>query len=203
MSGPGSALAAIEQAWDAVAERFPAYELLSPGSASFLCLASECPSHCCKIFSVSLNEREVERMRRFSALEPVEFLESENGAPIALPLAQPYLLARRDGQCGLLGEHLLCGQYEGRPDSCRLYPHFVLFFDPETLRPVHGDIEGMRASMYAVLDGAYAPAPYTPVLIRHLDCPGFGGPPLGEEAWRELFVETCRLQYSEAGGIDW
>lgn len=198
-----SAIAAIEAAWAGVAERYPAYELLVPGSPSFVCLAAECPVHCCKVFSVSLNEREVARMERASGLRPVQFLESEDGAPIALPLAQPYLLARRDGQCALLGADLLCGQYQGRPDSCRLYPHFVLFLDPASGRPVHADMPGMQGSLQTSLADSLAPAPYVPALIRHRTCPGFGGPPLDVQTWRELLAETCRLQYSEAGGVEW
>lgn len=193
----------MREAWAAAGPGLPAYELLLPGSASFVCLVGDCPSHCCKIFSVSLNEREVDRLRFSSGLQPVHFLESEDGEPITLPLAQPYLLARRDGQCALLAPDLACGQYEGRPDSCRLYPHFVLFFDPATGSLKHGDIEGMQASLRAALRGSPGEGPFVPLLVRHLGCPGFSGVPLSEAEWSDLLDETGRLQYSEAGGVSW
>jgi hypothetical protein len=187
--------AAMALAWESVSARFAAYALLLPGDASFVCQASLCVAHCCRKFSVALGEAEVARMRRSSGLRPVDFLEEEDGEPITLPLAQPYLLARKDGQCSLLGDDLMCGQYEGRPDACRLYPHHVIFIDAATARPVHSDLGGMRASLTSAVAGP-EPLPYSPVLIRHLECPGFTGSPLARQDWVSLLRTTALLQYS-------
>lgn len=184
----------MREAWSALSERFAAYHLILPGSASFICQAEKCVAHCCKVYSVSLSERELERLSRFSGLEPVELLECEDGEPIALPLAQPYVLARRNGTCALLGDDLRCTQYHGRPEACRLYPHFVVFINQETGRPVHGDLDGMRASMSAAIHN-HDPGPYVPLLLGHVECPGFTGPPLDADGWRDLMARTFRLQY--------
>ncbi len=184
-------------AWDAVASRFARYELLLPGQPSFVCLASACPAHCCRKYSVSLGEAEVDRMTRASGLQPLHFLESEDGEPIALPLAQPYLLARREGACALLGPDLLCGQYEGRPDACRQYPHHVLFIDRQDAKPVYGDLPRMAEAM-AWLEPVPSSEPVCmPLLVRHLDCPGFDGPPLSYAIWLSLMHETTYLQYAQ------
>lgn len=155
----------------------------------------ECPVHCCKRFSVGVTDYDVERLQAASGLDPRQFLETVDGELLTVPMAQPYLLARREGQCVLLLDDLRCGQHPGRPEACRLYPHFVLFFDPATARPVHANTDGMRASLAALFEGR-EPAPYLPLLVRHLDCPGFDGPPLGEAAWQELLAEIARLQYA-------
>jgi Fe-S-cluster containining protein len=191
---PALTLGRMDRAWAAIAERFTAYELVVPGSATFICQAQACAAHCCKVFSVALGDREVTRMTAASGRQPLAFLELEGGEPITLPLLQPYLLARKDGSCVLLGADLLCGEYEGRPDACRLYPHFVLFVDETTGRPVHGDPDRMAQAVAAALDGSEA-MPLVPLLLRHLECPGFTGPPLAEPAWRGLLGETYRLQY--------
>ena len=80
-------IAAQQSAWELVASRFNGYALLMPGDPQFVCLATDCPAHCCRKYSVSLGEVEVERMVKASGLQPVYFLESEDGAPISLPLA--------------------------------------------------------------------------------------------------------------------
>jgi len=188
--------------WAEVAERFPNYDLVTPGTPSFVCLTGDCPVHCCKRFSVSLGERERDRLEAVHGIAPGDFLEMVDGEPLAMPLAQPFLLARREGRCVLLRDDLLCGAHEGRPDACRLYPHFVLFFQRETLRPNHADTEGMRTAMHAVLAGDLDAMPYVPLLVRHRECPGFVGPPYGEGEWRALFAETARLQYAD-GAPGW
>ncbi|MBI2764475.1 MAG: YkgJ family cysteine cluster protein [Chloroflexi bacterium] len=193
---------ACAECWELIAARYPNYELVTPWSPSFVCQAEACIAQCCKRFSVSLGEREVERMQRVSGFTPLDFLEVVDGSPLTMPLAQPYLLARREGKCVLLGELHRCTQYEGRPDACRLYPHFVLFVEPETGKPTHADAEGMKCSLAAALQREAGPAPYVPLLIRHLECPGFTGPALGEAAWLALLAETARLQYAD-GGEGW
>ncbi len=188
--------------WEAVAPRLEAYRLVLPGAPSFVCQASGCDAHCCRAFSVALGDREVSRLGRASGLAASAFLELDDGQPVVLPLAQPYLLARSDGRCRLLGADLGCTQYEGRPDACRLYPHFVLFFEPATARPVHSDMAAMGSALQWAL-GKTTRAGTVPLLLRHVECPGFTGPALEQEAWKRLLKETARLQYPDLGGSDW
>jgi Fe-S-cluster containining protein len=185
-------LESMAAAWALARDRYQAYELLLPGAPSFICQPDLCGAHCCRAFSVSLDDREVARMARTSTLAPSAFLECEDGQPITLPLVQPYLLARDDGACGLL-RGLSCGQYAGRPDACRLYPHFVVLADPESGRPLPSKPEVSRRLVGAALRGD--PCQPVPMLLRHVECPGFTGPPLDEAAWRRLFVHTARLQF--------
>jgi len=150
-----------------------------------------CNAQCCRALSVPLDDADVHRLRRASGLAPGRFLESVEGAPIALPLVQPYLLARTDGRCALLGPGLGCTCYEGRPAACRQYPHQVLFYDVETVRPVPPrpeDIAGIGPRHDAATR-------VIPLLIRHRECPGFTGPPLSTQEWIVLVRETVALQY--------
>ncbi len=189
-----TALEAALSAWELVRSRFEPYDLVAPGSPRFICLQGDCPEHCCRKFTVNLGEAEVDRLARYSQLEPVAFLESENGAPIALPLAQPYVLSRTDGRCTLLGDDLSCTQYHARPEACRLYPHFVVAISRETGRPAYADTEGINRTVAAALRGEID-GELTPLLLRHLDCPGFTGAPLTTEGWSALLAETCATQY--------
>ncbi len=186
--------ARMEKAWGEVSARFSAYELVLPGSPAFVCQAEACQAQCCRAFSVNLGDAEVERLARENGTAPIEFLECEDGKPIALPLAQPYLLARAEGRCKQLGADLLCGAYAGRPNACRLYPYFVIFVDPGTARPVYAELEGMEPSFQAAL-GSDTVGPYEALLLGHTDCPGFTGPAMSEREWRQLMEETYRLQF--------
>jgi Fe-S-cluster containining protein len=179
----------MRRTWEAIAARYQAYHLALPGSARFICQAELCDAHCCRAFSVNLGDAEVARMQRDSGLELVEFLECEDGAPITLPLAQPYLLGRGDNRCRLLAENLSCTQYHGRPNACRLYPHFVVFIDPIANRPVTADLEAIGQSF------AQAAGPLVPLLLRHVECPGFTGPPMEAPEWEALLRDTYALQY--------
>lgn len=189
--------ARMRSVWERVGSRFSAYQLVLPGTPGFVCDASACAAQCCRAFSVNLGEREAERFARMTGKAPADFLECEGGEPIALPLAQPYVLARSDGQCRQLSQGLGCMAYAGRPNACRLYPHFIVAIEPASGRPVHGDIAGIATSVRSVQNGAKA-APYVPLLLRHTDCPGSTGPAMTEADWWALFDETFRLQY-EAG----
>ena len=181
----------MERAWTLARDRFSGYELIRPGDPTFICQAQDCPVQCCKVFSVTLTEREVERLSSFSGKQARDFLECEDGEPIYLPLADPYVLKRSDGGCSLLGEHHLCTEYEGRPDACRLYPHHVVFVLEETGKPVSGNLDILR---FAVRGHSET---IVPLLLRHLECPGFTGPPIALHDWEELFIETYRLQYHD------
>jgi Fe-S-cluster containining protein len=191
----------LRETWAPVAARFAAYDLLLPGTPSFDCLASSCPAHCCRVFSVALGEPEAERLASTHGLAHNFFLESEDGEPIALPLAEPYLLARRDGQCVLLRDDLLCGAYAGRPNACRLYPHQLLVIDPGARRPAGATPERVAEATGALLAGdATAPVlrERVPVLLQHRSCPGFRGPEHTGATWRALYAETCELQFGIA-----
>jgi Fe-S-cluster containining protein len=183
------AIDAIRAAWAGVSGRLGAYGLLLPGSASFVCQAELCQAHCCRSFSVSLGDGEVARMAA-TGRQPITFLETEKGEPISLPLAQPYLLARRHGQCALLGRDLRCTAYEGRPDACRRYPHEVVFAGEGGL--VRLEPAEQRAALEATVAGR-AGSPLA-LLLGHRECPGFTGPALTLDGWAARLRETLELQ---------
>lgn len=186
--------AAMHEAWERVAPRFQAYHLIVPGSPKFICQPAVCTAYCCHAYSVSLSDADVQRMRRFESLEPVEFLElDEDGTPVTLPMAQPYLLARKDNHCKMLTPELGCGTYHGRPNACRLYPHFVVFWDAEADRARTTASRRVEAAFEAISKGkVYGP---TPLLLGHSECPGFTGEPIEEAEWWALFESTYQLQY--------
>jgi len=194
-----SRLGLMRETWTRVEARYTAYRLILPGEPSFVCQADKCEAHCCLVFSVSLGEREAERMQRFSGLELVDLVECEDGKPIHLPMAQPFLLKRAENRCAFLAEDLRCGQYEGRPDACRLYPHQMIFVDTATGRPVHGDLPRMRAAMAWALTGEGGQEPgCVPLFLRHVECPGFTGPETEGDEWAALLTRTYELQFQDA-----
>ena len=194
MVTPTVARERMQSVWRSVADRYLAYRLALPGDPSFVCQAELCSAYCCRAYSVGLGDAEVAHMRQTSGLQMVEFLESEDGEPIRLPLAQPYLLRRENNRCAQLREDLGCSQYEGRPNACRLYPHFVLVFEPKTRRPIHADLAAITDAVDAAISDRMAH--HAALLLRHVECPGFTGPPMSENDWRTLFQETFRLQYA-------
>ncbi len=188
------ALETISAAWETIRERYGAYMIAMPGAATFHCQPHLCDAHCCRVFTVNLGDGEVRRMQAASGLAPSRFLESEHGQPLALPLAQPYILARRENHCALLETSLGCGQYSGRPNACRLYPHFLLFFDAAAGRPVHGDTTAIERALEDLRTGR----PFerlVPILVRHIECPGFTGAPMSGPEWLALITETFTLQF--------
>ena len=193
---------AMEAVWAEMAGRFGAYGLVIPGSTAFQCLMAACQKHCCNRYTVNLSDADVARVVRYSGLLPRDFLECEEGEPIALPLAQPFVLGRAHGTCVFLGEDMGCRQYTGRPNACRLYPHFALFVDRETGKPTYGDTPAIARSLDAWLSGRSDGL--VPVLMRHLDCPGFGGDrPLAESEWLSILTQTARIQYAPEASDDW
>jgi Fe-S-cluster containining protein len=173
--------------------RWQAYQLITPETPAFTCQPHLCDAHCCRKFTVNMGDGEVARLERTTGLIPAEFLEVEDGRPIALPLAQPYVLAHRQQGCHFLGADLGCTAYPGRPEACRLYPHFVVAFDLE-----HGRAQRDRApELPGLVESALAgedTGAMVPLLLRHSECPGFTGEPLGFEAWSSLFRATAKLQ---------
>lgn len=185
---------AMREAWAKARPRFEAYGLVLPGSPRFICQPDVCTAYCCHAYSVSLGDAEVARMRRFEALDPLQVLElDEDRRPIELPMVQPYLLARRDNHCAMLSPDLRCGAYNGRPNACRLYPHFVVFWDAAADRaistPGHRAVDAFEAWQ------AGHPSELIPMLLGHTECPGFTGDPISETEWQALFERTYHLQY--------
>ncbi len=185
----------MQAAWQLVAPRFEAYQLVLPGSPRFICQPLVCTAYCCHAYSVNLGDAEVERMKRFEGLELIDFLELDaDRQPITLPMAQPYLLARSDGHCKMLGAELGCTTYHGRPNACRLYPHFVVFWDVQADRARTIASKRVIASFQAAMKGnRYGP---TPLLLGHTECPGFTGDPITEAEWWSTFESTYQLQYA-------
>lgn len=185
----------MREAWSVASPRLEAYDIVLPGSRRFICQPTVCTAYCCHAYSVSLGDAEVERLRRFEDLEPVEFLElDEDGTPVTLPMAQPFLLARKDNHCKMLSPELGCTVYHGRPNACRLYPHFVVFWDAAAGRARTVPSKRCAAAFEAALKGKlYGPVP---LLLGHTECPGFTGEPIGEDDWDALFRATYQLQYA-------
>ena len=140
-------------------------------------------------------------MAATSGLSPSRFLESEDGEVLTLPLATPFVLGRSEGHCVFLSDELACGQYEGRPDACRSYPHQVVFVDSSERAPgaalagARGGGRWRRWSRGRSVEGAL------PLLLRHDQCPGFTGPPSTEEAWAGLFRETYARSVGGTGEV--
>jgi Fe-S-cluster containining protein len=192
----------MRAAWARIDDRFQAYDLVVPGTVAFECLMASCTEHCCNRYTVNLSERDVDRVMRVSGRPTREFLECEEGEPIALPIAQPYVLTRAGGTCVFLQGDMACEIYEGRPNACRLYPHFVLFVDPESGRPTYGDVDAIERSFSAWLTGDSSPL--VPVLMRHRACPGFEGRRLlGDDQWLDILRETARIQYAPDSSGEW
>ncbi|MGA2133718.1 MAG: YkgJ family cysteine cluster protein [Bryobacteraceae bacterium] len=78
-------------------------------------------ANCCKVASVKLSERDVERLARHLSLAPGKFLsqytaESEAEGTILCQTAE--------GACVFL-DGTTCTVYEARPDVCQRFPHMV------------------------------------------------------------------------------
>ena len=78
-------------------------------------------ANCCKVATVKLSERDVERLARFLRM-PAERLLAE----YAMESDEEGLVLRRTEEAGcvfLNGRE--CAVYEARPDICRRFPHLV------------------------------------------------------------------------------
>lgn len=190
----------LQALWERVRERYGSYRLVLPGEPSFVCQPHECDAYCCRAFNVALDGGEAERLEEASGLLPSRFLESEDGEPIVLPLASPFVLGRREGHCVFLDDELACEQYEARPSACRSYPHQVVFLDAASGRPVQPSVEAGRRAVEALAGGRPAEG-VAPLLLRHDQCPGFTGPPSTEEAWAGLLRDTYALSQRGPGEV--
>jgi uncharacterized protein len=81
---------------------------------------TEC-ANCCKVASVQLSDRDVERLARHLRIAPARFR-----ADYAAQSAEEGLVLRRDPEAGcvfLSGTE--CTVYDARPDICQRFPHLV------------------------------------------------------------------------------
>ena len=67
---------------------------------------------------------------------------------------------------------------------------------------MYSELDAMTASIRAVVNGE-DPGPLVPLLLRHLECPGFDGEPIAEDAWVALARETFQLQYFPMQEVKW
>lgn len=192
--------AELETLWARVRERYGSYELVLPGEPSFICQPHSCDAYCCRAFNVALDEGEAAGLRDATGWPASRFLESEDGEPIALPLATPFVLGRREGHCIFLSDELSCQQYEARPSACHSYPHQVVFVDAAGGRPTQPSPETGRRAVEAVAAGRAVEGPL-PLLLRHDQCPGFTGPPSTVEGWAELLRETYNRSVGGTGEV--
>jgi Fe-S-cluster containining protein len=78
-------------------------------------------ANCCKVATVKLSERDVERLARFLRIPAERFLSDYTD-----PNAEEGLILRRTAESGcvfLNGRE--CTVYEARPDICQRFPHLV------------------------------------------------------------------------------
>ncbi len=196
----GIPTAELRSAWASVESRYGSYQLVLPGEPGFICQPDSCDAYCCRAFNVTLDEQEVRNLGETSGLQPAHFLESENGEPIVLPLATPFVLGRREGSCVFLSMELTCEQYEARPNPCRSYPYQVIFVEIESGRALQQGPEVGCKAVEALVRGLVDKR-VMPLLLRHDQCPGFTGPPSTEDEWVRLLQETYGRSIGGAGEV--
>ncbi len=185
-----------EAAWALIEERYTGYGLVLPGDPSFICQAERCDALCCRAYSVAVNDEEVERLAAATTFPAARFLECEDGEPINLPLERPFVLGREDDHCVFLSQDRSCQQYAARPDTCQLYPHQILFVNPSSGRVMQPSPAEQQQAVHALLAGDPV-AGSVPLLLRHLECPGFTGPPTNPADWAALLRVTYALQWGD------
>ena len=188
-----SARLELEALWERIRERYGSYRLVLPGEPSFICQPHECDAYCCRAFNVALDERGGGAVGgRPPAGPPSRFLESEDGEPITLPLANPFVLGRREGHCVFLSDELACDEYEARPDAVPLCIRTrSCSSTPRAGRAAQPPAEAGRRAVEAVAEGRATEGP-VPLLLRHDQCPGFTGPASTEEAWARAAAGDVR-----------
>ena len=78
-------------------------------------------ANCCRVASVSVTGRDVDRLARYLRIAPARFVadytrkSAEEG---------PVLQRQEDGACVFLSGND-CTVYDARPDTCRRFPHLV------------------------------------------------------------------------------
>jgi uncharacterized protein len=78
-------------------------------------------ANCCRVASISINERDIERLARYLRLTPAKFV-----AGYAAESEDEGMVLRRDDATGcvfLSGNE--CTVYDARPETCQRFPHMV------------------------------------------------------------------------------
>lgn len=78
-------------------------------------------ANCCRVATVTVNERDIERLSRFLRISPAKFI-----AGYTMESPEEGRILRRDDAAGcvfLSGND--CTVYDDRPDTCRKFPHLV------------------------------------------------------------------------------
>ena len=79
-------------------------------------------ANCCKVAETNINERDVERLAKYLSISPKKFIDeyTTNSAFEDDEL----ILRRRETGCIFLDGND-CTIYDGRPDTCRNFPHLM------------------------------------------------------------------------------
>jgi uncharacterized protein len=78
-------------------------------------------ANCCKLATVTLGERDVERLARYLRTTPAKFL-----ADYTTISQDEGRILRRTAEAGCVFlEGNLCSVYDSRPDTCQRFPHLV------------------------------------------------------------------------------
>jgi Fe-S-cluster containining protein len=78
-------------------------------------------ANCCRIGSVKLSERDVERLARHLRIPPKQVLND-----YSMVTEEEGFILKRSSESGCVFlDGKLCSVYDARPDICRRYPHMV------------------------------------------------------------------------------
>ena len=78
-------------------------------------------ANCCKVATVRVADRDVERLARYLRIKPAKFLEEYTAES-----EEEGTVLRRDEKAGCVFlEGTLCTVYDARPETCQRFPHLV------------------------------------------------------------------------------
>jgi Fe-S-cluster containining protein len=78
-------------------------------------------ANCCRVATVKLSERDVERLARYLRIRPPEFVSQYTSES-----EEEGVILRRTGETGCVFlEGTSCTVYDARPDTCERFPHLV------------------------------------------------------------------------------
>ncbi|MBX5496290.1 MAG: YkgJ family cysteine cluster protein [Bryobacteraceae bacterium] len=77
-------------------------------------------ANCCKVATVRLTERDIQRLSRFLRLKPAQFIKD-----YAEESPEEGLILRRSEQGCIFLDGNECSIYEDRPDNCHDFPHLL------------------------------------------------------------------------------
>lgn len=78
-------------------------------------------ANCCRVATVQLSDRDVERLARYLRIAPGKFLAEYTVETVD----QGRILRRDDGSGCVFLSGFECTVYDSRPDICRRFPHLV------------------------------------------------------------------------------